>query len=86
MVRKYAGRRGFARKRQRPILRSAILGLCAEIAAAQTKSKKADFNEKIDFHQKEKFAPTIFATTWELSKLPTPARVDKLLPASVAGN
>ncbi len=46
----------------------------------------SDSIEKIDFQQMEKIARTVFATAWELSNLPTRPRVDKPLPASVAGN
>jgi Zn-dependent M28 family amino/carboxypeptidase len=46
----------------------------------------SDSMEKIDFQQMEKIARTVFATAWELSNLPTRPRVDKPLPAAVAGN
>lgn len=46
----------------------------------------SDSIEKIDFQQMEKIARTVFATAWELSNRPTRPRVDKPLPASVAGN
>ena len=45
-----------------------------------------DSIEKIDFAQMEKVARTIMATGWELANRATRPKVDKPLPASVAGN
>ncbi len=48
--------------------------------------RPSDSIEKIDFQQMEKVARTIYATAWELGNLANRPRVDKPLPAAVAGN
>lgn len=46
----------------------------------------SDSIEKINFEQMEKVARTIFATGWELANRAARPKVDKPLPADVAGN